>query len=128
MDMLPCLLTTDLCSLVGGVERCCFTVLWEMTKDAEIVNTHFCKAIIKSRAALSYAEAQARIDDGRDNSEVTIGLRHLLKITQKLHQNRLDKGALVLASAEVKFELDSETQDPTDVAEYTQRETNKLIE
>jgi len=34
----------------------------------------------------------------------------------------------VLASAEVKFELDSETQDPTDVAEYTQRETNKLIE
>jgi len=127
-DMLPSLLTTDLCSLVGGVERCCFTVLWEMTKDAEIVNTHFCKAIIKSRAALSYAEAQARIDDTRDNSEVTIGLRHLLKITQKLHQNRLDKGALVLASAEVKFELDSETQDPTDVAEYTQRETNKLIE
>lgn len=37
-------------------------------------------------------------------------------------------GALELASSEVKFELDSETQDPTDVAEYQQRETNKLIE
>jgi len=34
----------------------------------------------------------------------------------------------VLSSNEVKFELDSETQDPTDVAEYQQRETNKLIE
>ena len=29
---------------------------------------------------------------------------------------------------QVRFELDSETQDPTDVAEYQQRETNKLIE
>ena len=28
----------------------------------------------------------------------------------------------------MRFELDSETQDPTDVAEYQQRETNKLIE
>jgi exosome complex exonuclease DIS3/RRP44 len=127
-DMLPGLLTTDLCSLVGGVERCCFTVLWEMTKDADIVSTHYCKAIIKSRAAMSYAEAQARIDDPRDDSELTRSIRQLLKLTQKIHQKRLDAGALVLASAEVKFELDSETQDPTDVAEYTQRETNKLIE
>merc|ERR1719409_2679133 len=77
---------------------------------------------------MSYAEAQARIDDPRDNSEITKGLRNLMMITQKLHQKRLDAGALVLASAEVKFELDSETQDPTDVAEYQQRETNKLIE
>merc|ERR1711920_333993 len=33
-----------------------------------------------------------------------------------------------LASQEVRFQLDSETQDPTDVAEYQLRETNKLIE
>merc|ERR1719409_1782032 len=77
---------------------------------------------------MSYAEAQARIDDPRDNSEITKGLRNLMMITQKLHQKRLDAGALVLSSNEVKFELDSETQDPTDVAEYTQRETNKMIE
>jgi len=127
-DMLPGLLTTDICSLVGHVERFTFSVLWEMTPEAEIVNTHYCKAIIKSRAALSYAEAQARIDDPSDNSEITSGLRLLLKITKKLHENRLKAGALTLASSEVKFELDSETQDPTDVAEYTMRETNKLIE
>jgi len=35
---------------------------------------------------------------------------------------------LELASQEVKFELDSETQDPTDVAEYTLRDTNRMIE
>jgi len=40
----------------------------------------------------------------------------------------MEKGALELASQEVKFELDSETQDPTDVAEYTLRDTNRMIE
>eukprot|EP00929_Paragymnodinium_shiwhaense_P042974 TRINITY_DN22154_c0_g1_i2.p1 TRINITY_DN22154_c0_g1~~TRINITY_DN22154_c0_g1_i2.p1 ORF type:complete len:657 (+),score=139.08 TRINITY_DN22154_c0_g1_i2:90-2060(+) len=37
-DMLPGLLTTDLCSLVGGVERLCFSVLWEMTPNADIIS------------------------------------------------------------------------------------------
>jgi len=127
-DMLPGLLTTDICSLRGKVERLTFTVLWEMTPEAEVVDTSFCKAIIKSREALSYGEAQARIDDPKDNSEITTCLRNLLKLTRQIRARRVDNGALELASQEVRFELDSETQDPTDVAEYQQRETNKLIE
>eukprot|EP00927_Polykrikos_kofoidii_P079100 TRINITY_DN75896_c0_g1_i1.p1 TRINITY_DN75896_c0_g1~~TRINITY_DN75896_c0_g1_i1.p1 ORF type:complete len:1011 (+),score=195.61 TRINITY_DN75896_c0_g1_i1:76-3108(+) len=127
-DMLPSLLTTDLCSLVGGVERLCFSVLWEMTPNAEVVNTEFCKAIIKSRRAMSYAEAQAKIDDPQDTSEIAVRLRNLNKLCKLIRGKRVENGALELASQEVKFELDSETQDPTDVAEYEQRETNKLIE
>lgn len=127
-DMLPGLLTTDICSLRGKVERLTFTVLWEMTPEAEIVDTSFGKAIIKSREALSYGEAQARIDDPKDESEITTSLRNLLKLTRQIRGRRVAKGALELASQEVRFELDSETQDPTDVAEYQQRETNKLIE
>eukprot|EP00928_Gymnodinium_smaydae_P080470 TRINITY_DN64157_c0_g1_i1.p1 TRINITY_DN64157_c0_g1~~TRINITY_DN64157_c0_g1_i1.p1 ORF type:complete len:1022 (+),score=282.12 TRINITY_DN64157_c0_g1_i1:167-3232(+) len=127
-DMLPSLLTTDLCSLVGGVERLCFTVLWELTPDADIVKIDYCKAIIKSRAALSYAEAQARMDDPNDTSEITLSLRNLNRLCKLIRAKRVARGALELASQEVKFELDSETQDPTDVAEYEQRETNKLIE
>ena len=127
-DMLPGLLTTDICSLRAQVDRVTFTVLWEVTPKAEILSTDFCKAIINSRAALSYAEAQARIDDKHDNSEITINLRNLHKLTKQLRKKRMDNGALELASQEVKFELDSETQDPTDVAEYQMRESNKLIE
>jgi len=127
-DMLPGLLTTDICSLRAQVERLTFSVLWEMTPEAEVVDTKFCKAIIKSRAALSYAEAQGRIDDPKDNSEITRILRTLLKLTRQIRARRVENGALELASQEVRFELDSETQDPTDVAEYQQRETNKLIE
>lgn len=127
-DMLPGLLTTDICSLRGGVDRLTFSVLWEMTPSAQIIDTKFCKAIIKSQAALSYAEAQARIDDHSDRSKLTVALRHLNKIAKLIRAERMRMGALELASQEVKFELDSETQDPTDVAEYTLRETNKMIE
>jgi exosome complex exonuclease DIS3/RRP44 len=35
----------------------------EMTAEAEIVSVSFTKSIIKSSAALSYVEAQARMDD-----------------------------------------------------------------
>ena len=35
----------------------------EMTPQAEIISTKYTKSIIKSCAALSYIEAQARMDD-----------------------------------------------------------------
>lgn len=35
----------------------------EMTPEAEIISTRYTKSIIKSCAALSYIEAQARMDD-----------------------------------------------------------------
>lgn len=35
----------------------------EMTPDAEIISTRYTKSAIKSCAALSYVEAQARMDD-----------------------------------------------------------------
>lgn len=34
-----------------------------------------------------------------------------------MRQRRIDRGALTLASPEVKFEIDTETHDPLDVGE-----------
>ncbi|KAF4683885.1 exosome catalytic subunit dis3 [Perkinsus olseni] len=132
-DMLPSLLTTDLCSLVGGKDRLCFSVLWEMDANNKkepfkIVNTQFHKAIINSNAALSYGEAQARIDDKNDHTDLTQSIRRLLKAAMVIRRKRMSGGALELASQEVRFELDSETSDPTDVAEYTMKDTNRLVE
>lgn len=36
---------------------------------------------------------------------------------QIMRQRRIDRGALTLASPEVKFEIDTETHDPLDVGE-----------
>lgn len=127
-DMLPGLLTADLCSLREKVDRLCFSVLWEMTPSGDIVSTEFHKGIINSRASLTYAAAQAMIDDSEDHSDLTVSIRNLNQLAKNIRRARMDRGGLELASQEVRFELDSETQDPTSVALYQSRETNKLVE
>ncbi len=81
----------------------------------------FTKSVIKSRAALTYAEAQTRIDDERLTDDVSAGLRELNRIAKILRQRRAERGALSLASPEVRFEIDTETHDPTDVGMYQVR-------
>ena len=81
----------------------------------------FTKSVIKSRAALTYAEAQTRIDDERLTDNVSAGLRELNRIAKILRQHRAERGALSLASPEVRFEIDTETHDPTDVGMYQVR-------
>ncbi|CAL5222204.1 g4534 [Coccomyxa viridis] len=128
IDMLPKPLTEDICSLRAGVERLAFSVLWEITKDARIVSVRFTKSVIKSRAALTYAEAQSRIDDERLQDELSVNLRRMNAIARVLRRQRSERGALQLASPEVKFEIDTETHDPLDVGMYQVREANQMVE
>ncbi|KAG7279912.1 hypothetical protein CRUP_021545 [Coryphaenoides rupestris] len=87
IDMVPELLSSNLCSLRSNVERLAFSCIWEMDDKADIVKTSFTKSVINSKASLTYAEAQMRIDDT----------------------------ALTLSSLEVRFHIDSETHDPIDL-------------
>merc|ERR1719228_1068582 len=128
IDMVPELLSSNLCSLRGGVERFAFSCVWEMTSKAQIVSTKFHKSIIKSRSAMTYEEAQNKIDDENDESSIAKSLRILLKLSRELKQRRVDNGALVLASSEVRFNVDSETADPIDVQAKVPRETNSMVE
>lgn len=129
IDMLPKPLTEDICSLRADVERLAFSVMWEITDDtAEIVNSQFTKSVIRSRAALTYQEAQSRIDDSRLHDEISENLRQMNRIAKIMRQRRTDRGALSLASPEVKFEIDTETHDPLDVGMYQLRETNQMVE
>ncbi|XP_073058119.1 exosome complex exonuclease RRP44 homolog A-like [Primulina eburnea] len=128
IDMLPKPLTEDICSLRADVERLAFSVIWEMTPEAEIISTKFTKAIIKSCAALSYVEAQARMDDSRLVDPLTTDLRNMNALAKIMRRKRVERGALTLASAEVKFQIDTETHDPLDIGMYQIREANQMIE
>ena len=128
IDMLPKLLGTDLCSLKPYVERYAFSVIWEITKDADIVSSSFTKSVIRSREAFSYEQAQFRIEDKSQKDELTRGMRTLLKLSKKLRQKRMDAGALNLASPEVRVQTESETSDPVDVKTKELLETNSLVE
>ncbi|KAE9980909.1 hypothetical protein BLS_008099 [Venturia inaequalis] len=128
IDMLPPLLGTDLCSLKPYVERYAFSVIWEITSNADIVNSHFTKSVIRSREAFSYEQAQLRIDDKSQQDDLTKGMRTLLMLSKKLKQKRMDAGALNLASPEVRVEAESETSDPVDVKTKQMLDTNSLVE
>ena len=148
LDMLPGLLTTDICSLRGGVDRFAFSVVWEFTpiiedtehvskkpkkdklplKGLEQVGVRFHKSVICSKAAMSYGEAQAWLEDPSEQSELAQGVRMLNKVAKVLRQRRNDNGALVLASPEVRFKIDQESHDPTDVEMYEQKDANALVE
>ena len=64
---------------------------------------------------MTYEEAQNRIDDEKDQSELTLSLRRLMKLSKILKSNRRKLGALQLAGSEVRFTVDRETADPIDV-------------
>ena len=65
VNMLPERLSEDVSSLHPHVERLAFSVLWQMDEHANIHHTRVAKTLIRSRAALAYKEAQARIDRAR---------------------------------------------------------------
>ncbi|KAL0275597.1 UNVERIFIED_CONTAM: hypothetical protein PYX00_003405 [Menopon gallinae] len=128
IDMVPELLSSNLCSLRGGEERYAFSCIWEMTKKADIVNTKFHKSVIKSRSAMTYEEAQLKIDDKSQKDSLAVSLRNLNNLAKILKKRRMKKGALVLASPEIRFQVDSETLDPIQVEAKQIRETNSMVE
>ncbi|KAJ0066857.1 hypothetical protein NL108_004835, partial [Boleophthalmus pectinirostris] len=128
IDMVPELLSSNLCSLRSNVERLAFSCIWEINHNAEIIKTHFTKSIINSKASLTYAEAQMRIDDTTMNDDITQSLRGLNKLAKILKRRRIENGALTLSSLEVRFHIDSETHDPIDLQTKELMETNSMVE
>lgn len=54
---------------------------------------------------MTYEEAQIAIDDERRKDEVASSLRILNMLAKKLKKKRIDNGALVLASPEIRFQV-----------------------
>jgi exosome complex exonuclease DIS3/RRP44 len=128
IDMLPSLLGTNLCSLRSNVERLSFSCVWEMTPEAKILNVRFTKSVIKSRASFTYAEAQARLDDPKMNDSISTSIKTLNMLAKKLRKRRMENGALTLASPEVRFKMENDSQDPVDVEMKELVDTNALVE
>ena len=122
LDMLPELLSTNLCSLRGGEDRCAVSVMWELEKtDAGWVaaDTWFGRTLIKSAWEGSYQTAQAIIDGEKTGKGAAEGrkvfgdkiedvreqLRQMLSISMDFRAQRKARGALELHSSEVDFDL-----------------------
>lgn len=128
IDMVPDLLSSNLCSLRGGEERLAFSCIWQIDENANVLHTKFHKSVIKSAAAMTYEEAQIAIDDKSRQDATVSSLRILNMLAKKLKKKRMDNGALVLASPEIRFQVDSETHDPIEVQAKKIMDTNSMVE
>ncbi|CCW60883.1 unnamed protein product [Phytomonas sp. EM1] len=128
INMLPQLLTENLCSLVEGEDRYAFSAMWEFDENHNLVQSWFGKTIIRSRRAFYYGDAQRMIDDIQDQSNIAQSLRRLMTLARHLRANREKDGALFLASQEFKFKVDMNHVDRTDMQEYETFEANSMVE
>ncbi len=125
VPMLPEVLSNNVCSLRPNEEKLCFSSVFEMTDDAEVVAEWFGRTIINSDRRFTYEEAQLVIEtEEGDFKEEILTLDRLAKT---LRSNRFKKGSIAFEKMEVKFHLD-EVGNPTGVFFKVAKDSNQLIE
>ena len=125
VPMLPERLCNELCSLRPNEEKLCFSAVFKLNDDAEVLDEWFGRTVIYSDRRFTYAEAQARLETGvGDYAEEIIELNRLAQI---MRQRRFKNGAISFERAEFKFILDEKGK-PLGVYTKEQKEANQLIE
>ena len=152
-DMLPALLSSDLCSLHGGIDRLAVSVIWILSPDLETVkSTWFGRTVIHNCAAMTYDQADNILQnkppdvpgaappppltagtpvDPRLIGSLKQDLGILTKLARKLRRDReVIGGAVDLSSGEsgneLKFSLDK-SGIPTKVVPKQDKEIHHTI-
>jgi len=125
IPMLPERLSNGLCSLRPNEDKLCFSAVFEMDADAQIVTEWFGKTIIHSDKRFAYEDVQEIIEnkEGDFIKEITL----LNELAYKLRDRKFKNGAISFETTEVKFKLD-ENGKPTGVYVKERKDAHKLIE
>lgn len=125
IPMLPEVLSNFVCSLRPNEEKFCFSAVFEMSDEAEVISEWFGRTVIFSNRRFSYEEVQVIIEgaEGDFKTEILV----LDRLAKKLRFERQKKGSIFFDKAEVKFNLDQEGN-PIGVFFKTQKDAHKLIE
>ena len=125
VPMLPERLCNELCSLRPNEEKLCFSAVFKLNDDAEVLEQWFGRTVIYSDRRFTYAEAQARIETGvGDYADQILTMNRL---AQTMRQRRFKNGAISFERAEFKFILDEKGK-PLGVYTKEQKEANQLVE
>lgn len=125
IPMLPEHLSNGICSLRPDEDKLTYSVIFQMTDDAEIKHYEIAKTVTRSDRRFTYEEAQQVIETGKgDFKEEILTLDRLAKILRK---KRFNSGAIAFDRVEVRFEIDDKGK-PLSVFFKEQKDANKLIE
>ena len=125
IPMLPDRLCNYICSLRPNEEKLAFSVIFEITDDAKLLNYNICHTVIRSDRRFAYEDAQQVIETGKgDFAEEILKLNNL---AQRIRKQRFADGSVAFNREEIEFDID-ETGKPIGVHLHVSKEANKLIE
>jgi len=137
LPMLPEELCNDKCSLRPNEDKLCMSVIFTMDSDAHVLKHKICRTVICSDMRLNYDEAQEIIESpdrfadrtqtASPTEELSLAIKTLNTLAQKLRAERISKGALTIEQDEMRFKLD-EKGHPTDIYFESPNEAHHLIE
>lgn len=125
VPMLPERLCNELCSLRPHEEKCCFSAVFTLNENLEILEEWFGRTLICSDHRFTYEEAQAVIESGR--GPLAEELLTLHRLAQGMRAARFKHGAVAFDREEMKFRLDGKGK-PVGVYFKVQKEANQLVE
>lgn len=106
VPMLPEKLSNDVCSLRPHEDRRAMTVDMLVDKSGEVVGVDAYPSVIRSKARLTYEEAQELLESGEGQLAETVQLLSLL--AKKREKRRKAAGGLDFDTVEAKVQLDEE--------------------
>lgn len=125
VPMLPEKLSNKLCSLRPHEDKLCFSAVFELDENANIIDRWFGRTVIHSDRRFTYEQAQEVIEtkEGDYASE----LETLNSLALQLKNERYTNGAISFESVEFYFHLD-EDGTPLGMKPKERKDAHKLIE
>jgi len=123
--MLPEKLSNGVCSLRPNEDKLVFSAVFEMDKNANVINHQFSRSVIHSDRRFSYEQAQEVIETGE--GDFPEELKILNNLAHKLRDKRVEHGSIRFEKQEVRFILDEKGK-PIDVYEKIRKDAHMMIE
>ena len=121
VPMLPEKLSSNVCSLHQGVDRCAFTCMMELDKHANVLSWDFHRSIVKITKSITYEQAMEMMKNGDDD------IKALAEVTALLKQNRTKDGLLEFQSTEFGCKF-NEKGEPEKIYPRVTDESNSWVE
>lgn len=131
VPMLPVALSNGICSLNPDVDRLAFSAFLEVDKDGRCHKSQFAKAVIRSKARMTYRKMNEIFDGNEERRAeyafLTETADRMHALSQAMRRRRMERGALDLDLPEAEI-LTDESGEPVEVSFRARGDAEKMIE
>ncbi|XP_070570215.1 3'-5' exoribonuclease HELZ2-like [Ptychodera flava] len=111
IHMLPTQLSTKLCSLLPNHKRLALTLFVTFKEDAELVDSRICRSVIRSKAKLSYEDAENVINGSKETDIIPDSIKESINVLHKL-ACKLQEGRLADGRFCCRYDTDDVARSP----------------